>query len=104
MDSSERFNANGLESQLGKQTIHVYNLAVCITLVFVILVSLFNLTYETSNLNLWTAILTWSLGCLMPNPRIKFNDFMLTSSSIKGNATFENKSVHNEHSNHKVDF
>ena len=43
-----------------------------VLLVFIVVcVSLFNLTYEYGNQNLWTVVLTGSLGYLMPNPRLK---------------------------------
>jgi len=35
-------------------------------------VSLLNLTYEWGNQNLWTVVLTSSLGYIMPNPKINF--------------------------------
>jgi hypothetical protein len=35
-------------------------------------VSLLNLTYGWGELNLWTLLLTSSLGYIMPNPKIKF--------------------------------
>jgi hypothetical protein len=38
---------------------------------FVVCVSLLNLTYQWGNLNLWTVILTGSLGYIMPNPKLK---------------------------------
>lgn len=37
----------------------------------VIIVSLINLTLNVGNKNLWTIILTSSLGYLMPNPKLK---------------------------------
>ena len=43
-------------------------------------VSLFNLTYEWGNQNLWTVVLTSSLGYIMPNPKIKLNNGELEKS------------------------
>ena len=37
----------------------------------VVCASLFNLTFEKGNQNLWTVILTGSLGYIMPNPKLK---------------------------------
>ena len=37
----------------------------------VILTSIYNLTKENSNTNLWTALLSSSLGYLLPHPTIK---------------------------------
>ena len=37
----------------------------------VVIASLYNLTNQFGNQNLWTVILTGSLGYIMPNPRIK---------------------------------
>ena len=44
-----------------------------ISLIFMVIsVSLINLTYEWGNQNLWTLVLTSSLGYIMPSPKIKF--------------------------------
>jgi hypothetical protein len=44
-----------------------------VSLIFMVTsVSLLNLTYEWGNQNLWTVVLTSSLGYIMPNPKIKF--------------------------------
>ena len=46
-----------------------------VALIFVVVcVSLFNLTKGSGNQNLWTVVLTSSLGYVMPNPKIKIND------------------------------
>lgn len=37
----------------------------------VISVSLFNLTFEIGNRNLWTIILTSALGYILPNPKLR---------------------------------
>jgi len=43
-----------------------------VSLIFMVTsVSLLNLTYEWGNQNLWTVVLTSSLGYIMPNPKIK---------------------------------
>ncbi len=43
-----------------------------VILIFVVVcVSLVNLSMEWGNQNLWTVVLTGSLGYLMPNPKIK---------------------------------
>jgi hypothetical protein len=43
-----------------------------VALIFIVVcVSLLNLTFEWGNLNLWTVILTGSLGYIMPNPKFK---------------------------------
>lgn len=39
----------------------------------VIVVSLYNLSYEKGNQQLWIVIMTSSLGYLMPNPRVKLD-------------------------------
>ena len=38
----------------------------------VIVVSIYNLTVESENSTLWTALLSSCLGYLLPNPTIKF--------------------------------
>jgi hypothetical protein len=44
-----------------------------VSLIFMVTsISLLNLTYEWGNQNLWTVVLTSSLGYIMPNPKIKF--------------------------------
>ena len=46
-----------------------------ILLIFIVVcVSLLNLTFEWGNQNLWTVILTGSLGYLMPNPKLKLSN------------------------------
>jgi len=41
-----------------------------IAILLVIVVSLINLTFEWGNQNLWTLLLTASLGYIMPNPKM----------------------------------
>ena len=54
-----------------------------VLLIFVVVcVSLLNLTYLWGNQNLWTVILTGSLGYIMPNPKLK---------SINEEVTFDKK-------------
>jgi hypothetical protein len=46
-----------------------------IALIFVVAcVSLLNLTNQWGNQNLWTVILTGSLGYIMPNPKLKIGN------------------------------
>ena len=40
----------------------------------VIVVSIYNLTFGHTDSNLWTALLSSSLGYLLPNPSLKKND------------------------------
>ena len=43
-----------------------------VVLIFVVVcVSLLNLTLQWGNLNMWTVILTGSLGYIMPNPKLR---------------------------------
>ena len=43
-----------------------------VVLIFIVVcVSLLNLTMKWGNLNMWTVILTGSLGYIMPNPKLK---------------------------------
>lgn len=43
-----------------------------VLLIFIVVcVSLLNLTFQWGNLNLWTVILTGSLGYIMPNPKLR---------------------------------
>ena len=43
-----------------------------IILYTVIIVSIYNLTAENGDSNLWTALLSSSLGYLLPNPSLKY--------------------------------
>jgi hypothetical protein len=46
-----------------------------VSIIFMVtLFSLINLTYQWGNQNLWTVVLTSSLGYIMPNPKIKISD------------------------------
>jgi hypothetical protein len=49
----------------------------------VVLTSLINLTLEYGNQNLWTVVLTSSLGYVMPNPKISINDVINVPKPIK---------------------
>lgn len=50
-----------------------------VILIFIVVcVSLLNLTFQWGNLNLWTVILTGSLGYIMPNPKLKTDIDRLT--------------------------
>lgn len=52
-----------------------------VLLIFVVVcVSLINLSFQWGNQNLWTVVLTGSLGYIMPNPKIKFDSDSLTQS------------------------
>lgn len=43
-----------------------------VILIFIVVItSLINLTFQWGNLNLWTVILTGSLGYIMPNPKLR---------------------------------
>ena len=57
-----------------------------VVLIFIVVcVSLLNLTFQWGNLNLWTVILTWSLGYIMPNPKLKADiDRIETEKEISG--------------------
>lgn len=51
-----------------------------IAILLVIVVSLINLTFEWGNQNLWTLLLTASLGYIMPNPKMD-----ILTSAMKSN-------------------
>jgi hypothetical protein len=58
-----------------------------VILIFVVVcVSLVNLSLEWGNQNLWTVVLTGSLGYIMPNPKIKVINGNVTSTR-EGTAT-----------------
>ena len=60
-----------------------------VALIFIVVcVSLLNLTLEWGNLNLWTVILTGSLGYIMPNPKLKagIEKLELEEETLKRNA------------------
>lgn len=48
----------------------LFAVQVCVIKI-VVIVSLVNLTYGWGNQNLWTVLLTSSLGYIMPNPKIR---------------------------------
>jgi uncharacterized membrane protein len=51
--------------------------SVQVALIFVIVcTSLINLTLGYANQNLWTVVLTSSLGYVMPNPKVKIDEVM----------------------------
>lgn len=42
-----------------------------IIILVVISTSIYNLTYQKGDTNMWTALLSSSIGYILPNPRIK---------------------------------
>ena len=62
---SDRKNIN-----LGKPDVVLFSFQVLLIFI-VVCVSLLNLTFQWGNQNLWTVILTGSLGYIMPNPKLK---------------------------------
>lgn len=59
----------------------------------VVLTSLFNLSMEWGNQNLWTMVLTSCLGYIMPNPKIKIST-LWNNKSIKDATQFSNNVPH----------
>lgn len=56
-----------------------------VVIIFVVVcTSLINLTLGYGNQNLWTVILTSSLGYVMPNPKIKIDEVLKEQKTIKG--------------------
>lgn len=55
-----------------------------VLIIFVVIcASLINLSFQWGNQNLWTVILTGSLGYIMPNPKLKLSNNNTVSSSSK---------------------
>ena len=53
-------------------------------LIFIVVcVSLMNLTLQLGNQNLWTVVLTGSLGYIMPNPKLKISNGSVTVNELK---------------------
>ena len=60
-----------------------------VVLIFIVVcVSLLNLTFQWGNLNLWTVILTGSLGYIMPNPKLKADIEKLEVDKTVSNRSF----------------
>jgi hypothetical protein len=56
-----------------------------VVIIFVVVcTSLINLTLGYGNQNLWTVVLTSSLGYVMPNPKIKIEEVLKERKTIKG--------------------
>ena len=49
----------------------------------VVCVSLMNLSLQWGNQNLWTVVLTGSLGYIMPNPKLKLSNGSVSVENIK---------------------
>ena len=61
-----------------------------VSLIFVVVcTSLVNLSFEMGNQNLWTVVLTSSLGYIMPNPKIRIEDVKQNSSKTIKDVTIE---------------
>ena len=55
-----------------------------VAIIFIVVcTSLKNLTLGYGNQNLWTVVLTSSLGYVMPNPKIKIDEVVREQKSIK---------------------
>ena len=55
-----------------------------VILIFVVVcVSLINLTLQWGNQNLWTVVLTGSLGYIMPNPKLKLSNGSVSVNELK---------------------
>ena len=61
---------NNLENKILKPDVILFSFQVLLIFV-VVCVSLLNLSLQWGNQNLWTVILTSSLGYIMPNPKLK---------------------------------
>ena len=55
-----------------------------IFLIFVVVcVCLFNLSMEWGNQNLWTVVLTYSLGYITPNPKLDLSNGSVIANELK---------------------
>lgn len=45
-----------------------------IVILIIICISAYNLTINTGDTNLWTALLSSSLGYVLPNPKLKYSE------------------------------
>jgi hypothetical protein len=53
-------------------------------LIFIVVcVSLMNLSLQWGNQNLWTVVLTGSLGYIMPNPKLKLSNGSVIVNELK---------------------
>jgi hypothetical protein len=62
-----------METNVCKADLILFTVQVAIIFI-VVCTSLINLTLGYGNQNLWTVVLTSSLGYVMPNPKIKIED------------------------------
>ena len=66
----KELDRKSMQMQFSKPDVLLF--AFQVLLIFIVVcVSLLNLTFQWGNLNLWTVILTGSLGYIMPNPKLK---------------------------------
>lgn len=63
-------NLSTLSSSITRPDIVLFTVQVLIVFI-VVCTSLVNLTFNYGNQNLWTVVLTGTLGYVMPNPKIK---------------------------------
>lgn len=73
-------------------------IAQIILLYSVIFACIFNLSYGTSNTNLWTMLLTSGIGYMMPSPNFKSNVFrasnLVSPGELNGTSTIAVGDVH----------
>jgi hypothetical protein len=71
-----------------------YFLCQVLILYTVIVVSIYNLTVESENSTLWTALLSSCLGYLLPNPTIKTKHYLTLPSNSSMNYCANNTLTH----------
>lgn len=79
----ENKNQAGKESsKFPKPDVVLFTFQVIIIFV-VVCVSLMNLSLQWGNQNLWTVVLTGSLGYIMPNPKLKISNGSVSVNELK---------------------
>ena len=87
MDKNNIERRNSQVINLAKPDVMLF--AFQVVLIFIVVcVSLLNLTFQWGNLNLWTVILTGSLGYIMPNPKLKADIDKLEVDKNSSNRSF----------------
>lgn len=73
MDSSESVNGTDVEDRkwFGRPKEEIVYLCQVVLLYIVIITCIINLSVDNGNSNLWTALLSSSLGYMLPSPSLK---------------------------------
>lgn len=94
-------NEEGEWKMLGKSKIELMYFSQIIVLYVVIITCILNLSLHNGDSNLWVALLSSSLGYMLPNPRLKKSKIQVNSTQNNGGGSTPS-SMFVENSSHRM--